>query len=159
MLQAALHRTAADVERAIEMRVPVRLCKGAYLEPPQVAFAQKAAVDSNFARLSERLLRAGAHPAIATHDEHLIRHAQDVARRERIPPSRFELQMLFGVRRDLQLRLVQQGYPMRVYLPYGEQWYPYLVRRLAERPANLGFFVRSLVLESLAGQRAGGAAA
>jgi proline dehydrogenase len=155
VLQAYLHRTAGDVERAIEMQVPVRLCKGAYLEPPQVAFARKSAVDANFAHLTERLLRAGTHPAIATHDERLIRHAQDIARRERLPASRFELQMLFGVRRDLQLRLVQQGYRMRVYLPYGEQWYPYLMRRLAERPANLAFFVRSLVLESLAGRRNG----
>jgi proline dehydrogenase len=155
VLQAYLHRAAADVERAIELEIPVRLCKGAYLEPPQVAFSQKAAVDANFARLMERLLRAGTRPAIATHDERLIRHAQDVARRERIPTSDFEFQMLFGVRRDLQLRLVRQGYRVRVYVPYGEQWYPYLVRRLAERPANLGFFVRSLVLEALAGRRNG----
>jgi proline dehydrogenase len=157
VLQAYLHRTAADVERAIELNIPVRLCKGAYLEPPQVAFRQKAAVDANFARLTERLLRAGTSPAIATHDERLIRHAQDVARRERIPPSQFEFQMLFGVRRDLQLRLVRQGYRVRVYLPYGEQWYPYLVRRLAERPANVAFFIRSLLLEALAGRRSDGA--
>ena len=153
VLQSALRRTAADVERAIEMGIPVRLCKGAYLEPPQLAFAQKSAVDANFAGLTERLLVAGACPALATHDERLIRHAQDVARREQIPPSRFEFQMLFGVRRDLQLRLVQQGYRVRVYVPYGEQWYPYLVRRLAERPANVGFFVRSLLLEALARRR------
>jgi proline dehydrogenase len=152
VLQAYLHRTAADVERAIELQIPVRLCKGAYLEPPHVAFRHKAAVDANFARLTERLLRAGNHPAIATHDQRLIRHAQDVARRENIPPDKFEFQMLFGVRRDLQLRLVRQGYRVRVYIPYGEQWYPYLVRRLAERPANLGFFVRTLLVEALAGR-------
>jgi proline dehydrogenase len=156
VLQAYLHRTAADVERAIELQIPVRLCKGAYLEPPHVAFRHKAAVDANFARLTERLLRAGAQPAIATHDERLIRHTQDIARRERIPPSRFEFQMLFGIRRDLQLRLVRQGYRVRVYLPYGEQWYPYLVRRLAERPANVAFFVRSLLLEALAGRSSNG---
>jgi proline dehydrogenase len=155
VLQAYLHRTAADVERAIELKIPVRLCKGAYLEPPQVAFRQKAAVDANFARLTERLLREGQRPAIATHDERLIQHAQQVARREGIPPSRFEFQMLFGVRRDLQLRLVRQGYRVRVYVPYGEQWYPYLVRRLAERPANVAFFVRSLLLEAFAGRRNG----
>jgi proline dehydrogenase len=155
VLQAYLHRTAADAERAIELGIPVRLCKGAYLEPPHVAFREKAAVDANFARLTEQLLRAGARPAIATHDERLIRHAQDVARRERIPPSRFEFQMLFGVRRDLQLRLVRQGYRVRVYLPYGEQWYPYLVRRLAERPANVAFFLRSLLQEAFAGRTDG----
>jgi proline dehydrogenase len=155
VLQAYLHRTADDAERAIELGIPVRLCKGAYLEPAQVAFRDKSAVDANFARLTERLLRAGARAAIATHDERLIRHTQDVARRERIPPSRFEFQMLFGVRRDLQLRLVRQGYRVRVYLPYGEQWYPYLVRRLAERPANVAFFVRSLLLEAFAGRTNG----
>jgi proline dehydrogenase len=158
VLQAYLHRAAADAERAIEQQIPVRLCKGAYLEPPNVVFRQKAAVDANFARLSERLLRAGVNPAIATHDERLIRHAQDIARRERIPPSDFEFQMLFGIRRDLQLRLVRQGYRVRVYLPYGEQWYPYLVRRLAERPANVAFFLRSLLLEAVAGRRVDGAA-
>jgi proline dehydrogenase len=155
VLQAYLHRTAADAERAIEQQIPVRLCKGAYLEPPRVALTRKADVDANFARLTERLLVAGSRPAIATHDEALIRHAQAVARRAHIPPSAFEFQMLFGVRRDLQLRLVQQGYRVRVYLPYGEQWYPYLVRRLAERPANLGFFLRSLLLEALAGRHNG----
>jgi proline dehydrogenase len=155
VLQAYLYRTAADVERAIEMGTRVRLCKGAYLEPPRIAYPDKAAVDANYARLLERLLLKGTYPAIATHDERLIRHAQEVARREGIGPDRFEFQMLFGVRRDLQLRLVQQGYRVRVYVPYGEQWYPYLVRRLAERPANIGFFVRSLLAEALAGRRNG----
>jgi proline dehydrogenase len=155
VLQAYLYRTAADVERAIEMGTRVRLCKGAYLEPPRIAYPDKAAVDANYARLLERLLLKGTYPAIATHDERLIRHAQEVARREGIGPERFEFQMLFGVRRDLQLRLVQQGYRLRVYVPYGEQWYPYLVRRLAERPANIGFFVRSLLAEALAGRRNG----
>jgi proline dehydrogenase len=156
VLQAYLYRTAADVERAIEMGVQVRLCKGAYLEPARVAISEKAEVDQNYARLMERLLTQGNHPAIATHDERLIRLAQDIARRENIPPDRFDFEMLFGVRRDLQLRLVRQGYRVRVYLPYGSEWYPYLVRRLAERPANIGFFVRSLVSEALAGQRNNG---
>jgi len=155
VLQAYLHRTAADVERAIDMGVQVRLCKGAYLEPARVAFADKADVDANYARLMERLLIHGNHPAIATHDERLIRFAQEIARRENIAPDRFDFEMLFGVRRDLQLRLVQQGYRVRVYLPYGKEWYPYLVRRLAERPANVGFFVRTLVSEALAGRRNG----
>jgi proline dehydrogenase len=155
VLQAYLYRTAADVERAIEMGVPVRLCKGAYLEPSRVAFPNKADVDANYARLMERLLVHGNHPAIATHDEHLIDLAQDIITREHISPDRFDFEMLFGVRRDLQLRLVQSGYRVRVYLPYGSQWYSYLVRRLCERPANLGFFVRSLVNEALAGRRNG----
>jgi proline dehydrogenase len=155
VLQAYLYRTAADVDRAIEMGVPVRLCKGAYLEPGRVAFPEKANVDANYARLMERLLVAGNHPAIATHDERLINHALDIVRRETIAPDRFDFEMLFGVRRDLQLRLVNSGYRVRVYLPYGQQWYPYLVRRLAERPANIGFFVRSLVSEALAGRRNG----
>jgi proline dehydrogenase len=153
VLQAYLHRTAADVERAIDMGVAVRLCKGAYLEPARVAFADKAEVDANYSRLMERLLIGGQHPAIATHDERLINRALEIVAAEKISPDRFDFEMLFGVRRDLQLRLVEAGYRVRVYLPYGKEWYPYLVRRLAERPANLGFFVRSLVAEALAGRR------
>jgi proline dehydrogenase len=155
VLQAYLYRTAGDVERAIEMGVPVRLCKGAYLEPARVAYADKAEVDANYVRLMERLLVAGTHPAIATHDERLIRRALALARSENISADRFDFEMLFGVRRDQQLRLVESGYRVRVYLPYGKEWYPYLVRRLAERPANLGFFVRSLLSEALAGRRNG----
>jgi proline dehydrogenase len=155
VLQAYLHRTAADVERAIEMGVQVRLCKGAYLEPARLAISEKGEVNLNYARLMERLLTRGNHPAIATHDERLIRQAQDIARRENIPPDSFDFEMLFGVRRDLQLRLVHEGYRVRVYLPYGSEWYPYLVRRLAERPANIAFFVRSVVSEALAGRRNG----
>jgi proline dehydrogenase len=155
VLQAYLYRTAGDVERAIELGVPVRLCKGAYLEPARVAYADKAEVDANYARLMERLLTEGNHPAIATHDERLIRQALELARSRTIVPEKFDFEMLFGVRRDLQLRLVESGYRVRVYLPYGEEWYPYLMRRLAERPANLGFFVRSLLSEALAGRRNG----
>ena len=155
VLQAYLYRTAADVEQAVEMGVPVRLCKGAYLESSRVAFAEKSEVDANYARLMERLLVAGNHPAIATHDERLINRALEIARAENIRPDRFDFEMLFGVRRDLQLRLVHGGWRVRVYLPYGREWYPYLVRRLAERPANLGFFVRSLLSEALAGRRNG----
>jgi proline dehydrogenase len=155
VLQAYLHRTAADVERAIAMGVQVRLCKGAYLEPARVAFQDKAEVDANYARLMERLLIHGNHPAIATHDEKLIVRVREIAQREDIAPERFDFEMLFGVRRDLQLRLVRDGYRVRVYLPYGEEWYPYLVRRLAERPANMGFFMRALLMEALAGRRNG----
>jgi len=155
VLQAYLYRTAADVERAIEMGVQVRLCKGAYLEPSRVAFAEKAEVDANYVRLMERLLVAGHHPAIATHDERLVNRVLEMARAKSISPDRFDFEMLFGVRRDLQLRLVNSGWRVRVYLPYGQEWYPYLVRRLAERPANLGFFARSLLAEALAGRRNG----
>jgi proline dehydrogenase len=155
VLQAYLYRTAADVQKAIEQGVRVRLCKGAYMEHSRVAYSDKAAVDANFARLMEQLLLHGNQPAIATHDERLIRQAQDIAAREGISPDSFDFEMLFGVRRDLQLRLVDDDYRVRVYLPYGEEWYPYLVRRLAERPANIGFFVRSLVLEALAGRHNG----
>ncbi len=155
VLQAYLYRTEADVRLAIERGVPVRLCKGAYLEPARIAFADKAAVDANFAQLMERLLSHGNHPAIATHDQRLIAQAKEIARRENINPDRFDFEMLFGVRRDLQLQLAREGYRVRVYLPYGEQWYPYLVRRLAERPANIGFFLRSLISEAMAGRRNG----
>jgi proline dehydrogenase len=155
VLQSYLYRTAADVDRALQMGTRVRLCKGAYLEPGRVAFPDKEAVDANYARLMERLLLGGVYPAIATHDERLIRRAIDIARGGGLGPERFEFQMLFGVRRDLQLRLVQQGYRVRVYVPYGSEWYPYLVRRLAERPANLGFFVRSMLSEALASRRNG----
>lgn len=150
VLQAALYRTPADLDRLIAVGASVRLCKGAYLEPPHVAWQRKADVDRQYAALGERLLLEGQQPAFATHDERLLRHLQDVARRNRIGPERFELQMLFGVRRDLQLRLASQGYRVRVYLPYGKEWYPYLVRRLAERPANVAFVVGSLIREAAA---------
>jgi proline dehydrogenase len=155
VLQAYLYRTAADVERAIEMGAQARLCKGAYLESARVAYPDKAEVDKNYERLMERLLVAGKHPAIATHDERLINRVLEIAAAEKITPDRFDFEMLFGVRRDLQLRLVNAGWRVRVYLPYGQEWYPYLIRRLAERPANLGFFMRSVVAEALAGRRNG----
>jgi proline dehydrogenase len=112
-------------------------------------------VDANYGRLMERLLLAGNHPAIATHDERLIRRVLEIVRSNDVAPEKFDFEMLFGVRRDLQLRLVESGYRVRVYLPYGQEWYPYLIRRLAERPANLGFFVRSLLSEALTGRQNG----
>lgn len=144
VMQAYLYRTADDVERLIRDRVRVRLCKGAYKEPASVAYPAKRDVDENYARLAERLLLDGNYPALATHDERLIGLAQVFARQHDISSERFEFQMLLGIRRDLQERLVQQGYRVRIYVPYGQQWYPYLVRRLAERPANLLFFLRQL---------------
>ncbi|MGI9146410.1 MAG: proline dehydrogenase family protein [Chloroflexota bacterium] len=155
VLQAYLHRSAADVQQAIEMGVPVRLCKGAYLEPSQVAYADKAAVDANFAQLMEQLLAHGHHPAIATHDPRMILLAKAIVQRDHIEPGRFDFEMLFGVRRDLQLQLAREGYRVRVYVPYGREWYAYLVRRLAERPANIRFFLRALLAEALARRRDG----
>ncbi len=147
VIQAALRRSPADIEAIIAERGRVRLCKGAYKEPASVAFPDKADVDAAFAALMERLLLDGEHPAIATHDPALIRHAVRFAREERIDRDRFEFQMLYGVRRDLQERLLRAGYRMRVYVPFGSEWYPYFMRRLAERPANVLFMARALARE------------
>lgn len=148
VIQAALRRSEADVTRLLKSGARVRLCKGAYKESAGVAFPRKRDVDRMYERLLERLLADGNYPAIATHDERLITHARAFAAGRGIPPERFEFQMIFGVRRDLQQELRGQGYNVRVYVPYGDQWYPYLMRRLAERPANLGFFVGSLLKET-----------
>ncbi len=145
VVQAYLRRSAADVAMLNADRVRVRLCKGAYDEPPDVAFAHKPDVDENFRRLAESLLRDGEYPALATHDELLVAWARGFADRERIDRSRFEFQMLYGVRRDLQERLVAGGYTVRVYVPFGTEWYPYFMRRLAERPANVLFLTRSVL--------------
>ena len=147
VIQAALRRSAADIERLIEEGTRVRLCKGAYREPADVAYVTKAEVDVSFARLMERLLRAGRYPGLATHDPRLIRRAIAVAERDGIGPDRFEFQMLYGVRRDLQERLVADGWRVRVYVPFGVDWYPYFMRRLAERPANVAFVLRSVLRE------------
>ncbi len=147
VIQAALRRSPADVERLIEERAPIRLCKGAYREPAGVAFQAKAEVDRAYVTLMERLLRAGEQPAIATHDERIIRRALEVARAEGVAPERFEFQMLYGVRRDLQEQLVRDGWRVRVYVPYGREWYPYFMRRLAERPANVAFVVGNVLRE------------
>ncbi len=144
-LQAYLHRTPDDVARYISRGVSIRLCKGAYAEPPEVAFPQKAAVDRQFAQLAERLLEGGTNPAIATHDEQLITHAKAFARAHEIPPDRFEFQFLHGIRRDLQETLAREGYRVRVYVPFGTHWYPYFMRRLAERPANVMFVMKHLI--------------
>lgn len=139
VIQAYLYRSEADVRALNALGARVRLCKGAYREPPAVAFPAKADTDANFIRLMRLLLDGGVYPAIATHDERMIAATCAYAARRGIPPDRFEFQMLYGIRRDLQGRLVRAGYRLRVYVPYGDQWYPYLVRRLAERPANLLF--------------------
>ncbi len=149
VIQSYLYRSAEDVARLVRMGASVRLVKGAYNEPPEVAFPRKADTDANFIRLMEQLFsdeaRAnGVFPAIATHDEKLIRWAQEHTRRHDISLDRFEFQMLYGIRPGLQRQLVADGYRVRVYVPYGEYWYPYFMRRLAERPANLLFLVRNL---------------
>jgi proline dehydrogenase len=147
VIQAALRRSAQDIDLLVEERARIRLCKGAYVEPSAVAFPDKANVDAAYTTLMARLLRDGTFPAIATHDERLIARAVALVREEGIAPERFEFQMLFGVRRDLQERLLKAGFGVRVYVPFGTQWYPYFMRRLAERPANVAFLVRSLLRE------------
>jgi proline dehydrogenase len=152
VIQSALRRSERDIEDLIALRARVRLCKGAYLEPPDVAFPEKKDVDKNYLLLLERLLLKGNYPGIATHDEAIIRHARQFAQTQGIGPERYEFQMLYGVRRDLQARLRQAGYNIRVYIPFGTQWYPYLMRRLAERPANIAFILGNLVRESVPGR-------
>lgn len=152
VLQSYLYRTQADVERAIALRCRVRLCKGAYQEPPSVAYPEKRDVDENFVRCMHRLMFEGNYPGLATHDEAIIAEAKRFARERQIGSERYEFQMLYGVRRDLQLRLLREGYRIRVYVPFGTQWYPYLMRRLAERPANLAFITGSVMRELLAGK-------
>jgi proline dehydrogenase len=150
VIQSMLRRSEQDIEKLIAIRARVRLCKGAYLEPPEVAFPDKADVDRNYVRLMERLLLAGNYPGLATHDEKIIAHAREFTRRQGIGNDRFEFQMLYGVRRDLQEQLRRSGYRLRVYIPFGTQWYPYLMRRLAERPANIAFMLGNVVRESVA---------
>ncbi|HEU4799228.1 MAG TPA: proline dehydrogenase family protein [Gemmatimonadales bacterium] len=149
VIQTALRRSEGDIERLITMGARVRLCKGAYLEPPDVAFPDKADVDRNYVQLMERLLLEGNYPGLATHDPTIITHAREFVSRQAIPADRFEFQMLYGVRRDLQHQLRDAGHRMRVYVAFGTQWYPYLMRRLAERPANIAFMLGNLVKESV----------
>jgi len=149
VLQSYLRRTAQDVEAMIALRARVRLCKGAYKEPETVAFPAKRDVDANYVTCMERLLEHGHYPGIATHDEKIITHAKRFTKRKGITPDRYEFQMLYGVRRDLQQGLRREGYNVRVYVPFGTHWYPYLMRRLAERPANIVFIVGNVVKESL----------
>ena len=147
VLQAYLHRTAADLRRVLERGDPVRLCKGAYNEPSAIAYRLKADVDTAFLRLMRVLLAEGTRPAIATHDPRMIDAARTFAGEQGIGPRDFEFQMLYGVRRDLQEALRDEGYTVRIYVPFGPEWYPYFMRRLAERPENVRFLVRSLVDE------------
>ncbi|MBS1706483.1 MAG: proline dehydrogenase family protein [Armatimonadetes bacterium] len=144
VLQSYLHRAIDDTERMIALGVRIRVVKGAYLEPPEVALPKKSDVDAQYVEMSKRLMKRGNYPAIATHDEAIINELKAFAKAENIDKSRFEFQMLFGIRRDLQKSLHDEGYNVRIYMPYGDQWYPYFTRRLAERPANSLFILKSL---------------
>jgi proline dehydrogenase len=152
VLQSYLRRTAADVDKANRLKCRVRICKGAYQEPASVAFPDKRDVDENYKRCMHALMSDGNYPGLATHDERIIEDAKRFAADRGIATDRFEFQMLYGVRRDLQERLVAEGYRMRVYVPFGTQWYPYLMRRLAERPANVAFMTGNVVKEMLRGR-------
>ena len=144
VLQAYLYRTAEDAERLLGQGIRIRLCKGAYKEPPAVAFPNKADVDANYARLMKRMATSGVYCGIATHDEALIDAMRALVRDQTVTPDAFEFQMLYGVRRDLQRKLVSEGLRMRTYVPFGTEWYPYFMRRLAERPANVLFLAKNM---------------
>ncbi len=143
VLQAYLYRTEKDLDKVMAMNARVRLCKGAYDEPVEVAFPEKRDVDDNYVVLMQRLLKSGVYHGIATHHERMIQETNDFAAREGIGKDAYEFQMLYGVRRDLQLKLAREGYRVRTYVPYGEYWYPYFMRRLAERPANVWFILKN----------------
>lgn len=144
VIQAYLFRSEKDVEQLIADRIRVRLCKGAYKESPEISFEKKEDTDANYVKLMKMLLKSGVYHGIATHDENMIRATIEFAQKEKIPASAFEFQMLYGVRRDLQQKLVKEGWACRVYIPFGTEWYPYLMRRLAERPANAIFILKNL---------------
>jgi proline dehydrogenase len=145
VLQSYLYRTEKDVDDALTMGARVRLCKGAYKEPAEVAFPEKSEVDANYVRLMKKLLKSGVYHGIATHDEKMIAATREFAADEGVSKDAFEFQMLYGIRRDLQLKLAREGYRMRIYVPYGQYWYPYFMRRLAERPANVWFVLKNLM--------------
>jgi proline dehydrogenase len=145
VIQSYMRRSQSDVERLLSEGIRIRLCKGAYKEPPEVAFQKKSEVDASYLSLMKILLKSGVYHGLATHDEKLIREAKAFAIRENIPRDAFEFQMLFGIRRDLQQSLAREGWRMRVYIPFGAAWYPYLMRRLAERPANVLFIAKNLL--------------
>lgn len=144
VIQSYLRRSAKDIECLEAQRIRVRLVKGAYLEPAEIAFERKKEVDRSYLQLAKSLLLSGEYPAIATHDDHIIEAVERFVAEKAIARDRFEFQMLYGIRRELQRRLVREGYRLRLYVPFGEAWYPYFMRRLAERPANLLFFARQL---------------
>ena len=144
VIQSYLKRSESDVTELLRQKIRIRLCKGAYKEPPEIAFQRKSEVDANYVKLMKMLLKSGVYHGIATHDPSMIAATIDFARAEKISRSAFEFQMLYGIRRDLQQELVKDGWRMRVYVPFGTEWYPYFMRRLAERPANVLFVIRNL---------------
>lgn len=143
VLQAYLFRTANDAERLLGQGIRIRLCKGAYKEPPEIAFPLKSDVDANYVKLAQRMMTSGVFCGMATHDEAIVEKLLAFVRERSVPKSAFEFQMLYGIRRDLQRRLVKLGFGVRVYVPFGPEWYPYFMRRLAERPANVLFLVKN----------------
>ncbi len=144
VIQAYMRRAESDIANLLAQGIRVRLCKGAYKEPEEIAFQKKSEVDANYVKLMKVLMKSGIYHGLATHDERIIKEAKAFATRENIPHEAFEFQMLHGIRRDLQRSLVKQGWRMRVYIPFGTEWYPYLMRRLAERPANVLFIAKNL---------------
>ena len=145
VIQSYMLCAEADVEELLADRIRIRLCKGAYKEPPEVAFQRKSEVDANYIKLMKVLLKSGVYHGLATHDENIINQAKAFAVHEKIPRDAFEFQMLHGIRRDLQQNLVREGWGMRVYVPFGTEWYPYFMRRLAERPANVLFLAKNIL--------------
>jgi proline dehydrogenase len=145
VIQSYLRRSESDVEKLLAEKIRIRLCKGAYKEPPEIAFADKAEVDANYVKLMKVLLKSDTYHGLATHDENIIQQAEAFATSEKISPESFEFQMLYGIRRDLQQKLVRKGWRVRVYIPFGTEWYPYFMRRLGERPANVLFIARNML--------------
>ncbi len=144
VIQSYMRRSESDIEKLLLEGIRIRLCKGAYKEPPEIAFQKKTEVDDNYIKLMKMLMKSDVYHGLATHDEQIIRQAQAFATQENIPRDHFEFQMLYGIRRDLQQQLVREGWKCRVYIPFGTEWYPYLMRRLAERPANALFIAKNL---------------
>jgi proline dehydrogenase len=144
VIQAYMRRAESDIAKLVGEGIRIRLCKGAYKEPEEIAFQQKSEVDANYVKLMKALMKSGIYHGLATHDENIIKEAKAFATRETVSREAFEFQMLYGIRRDLQRSLVREGWGMRVYIPFGAEWYPYLMRRLAERPANVLFILKNL---------------
>jgi proline dehydrogenase len=145
VIQAYLKRSESDVEKLLAESIRIRLCKGAYKEPPEIAFAAKSDVDANYVKLMKFLMKSGIYHGLATHDEKIVHQAEAFATSEKLSPDSFEFQMLYGIRRDLQQSLVRKGWRVRIYIPFGTEWYPYFMRRLGERPANVLFIARNLL--------------
>ncbi len=145
VIQAYLKRSEGDIEKLLSEGIRIRLCKGAYKEPPEIAFAAKSNVDANYVKLMKILMKSGIYHGLATHDQNIIHQAQAFATSEKLSRDSFEFQMLYGIRRDLQRRLVREGWRLRIYIPFGTEWYPYFMRRLGERPANVLFIARNLL--------------